>query len=209
MSNGGTTAAGAVTSAPHDSYWDHPVAITVAAVAGAAALFGILYLAGGFAVADTGDEPPIRVKNGSVDFYLATSKDRWNQGADTKHWKISGGKRAKDQLDVVIAVNAGAICNAQSGTGDQVTLVYDNGNGTTTNISIATDPENPKQKHSGVFGAELKLSTVLLDKNRLLTYGDPTNQKGYISRILLDDGNPPMCTFTDRKQLAELVIMDY
>ena len=111
---------------PHDSIWNHPVAIVgAAALAGAAILAGTLYLAGILVAGDTGDEPPIRVKNGSVDFYLASRKDTWKMEHD-KLFTITGGKRSKDALDVVVAVTAtgAASCSAQTDTGDLVTLEY-------------------------------------------------------------------------------------
>jgi hypothetical protein len=199
MSNAGNPTAGAP-SVEESSWQDHPVAITVAAVGGALLLGGVLYLAGAFA-GETGDEPPIRVKNGSVELYLATSHEKWHE-KDSMHYKITGGTRSKDALDVVIAVNAGATCSAQAGTGSTLTVVYQNADNTTTTITVGTDPDNPNQKHSAVAStAPLSLSS---SDPRVLTY---VNSGGFIREIRLDGTN--MCTFTAGNQLAMLVILDY
>lgn len=204
MSNAGSPTAEAVPSNPPSSSWqDHPIAITVAALAGAVALAGILYLAGAF---ETGDEPPIRVKNGSLELYLASSGERWKQQEDPKHWKISGGKRAKDPLDVAIALNPAEVnvgttpCTAQAGTGDPLILTYSNGTSTLATITIKSTPNGKRTLVEST--ADLSLSSVD-PKNRLLTY----STDGFISRIVL--GTNTMCTFTKKEQLAELVIMDY
>jgi hypothetical protein len=183
-----------------DSVWDHPVAVAGVAVASAAILAGILYLAGAFA--DTGDEPPIRVKNGSIDFYLASSNQVWKQ-KHAKLFKITGGKRSKDGLDVSVAVNAGASCSAQVGTADQVTIDYVKADGSAVTITIGTDPDRPHQRHSAVQSSEpLTLSTA---DARILSY---VNTGGHIRAISLD-AHPPMCKFTSADQLANLVILDY
>lgn len=190
MSNAVSPTAEAVPSNPPSSSWqDHPIAITVAALAGAVALAGILYLAGAF---ETGDEPPIRVKNGSLELQLLTNSRHWKQNPDLKHWKISGGTRGKDPLDVSIAVNAGATCTVQSGTGNAVSVTYSNG----TKIDI----QATGRRSYVVSSADL---TVSGPKRRLLTYsGD-----GFISSVVLDSNT--MCTFSNKTQLANLLISDY
>jgi hypothetical protein len=185
---------------PQDSVWDHPTAVASIAVASAAILAGLLYAAGFFS-GDTGDEPPIRVKNGSVDFYLATSTQRWKPKND-KVFKITGGKRSKDGLDVTIAVNAGASCTSQAATGDQVTIDYVKADNVAVTLTIGTDPDRPHQRHSAVQSSEpLTFSSA---DARVLRY---VSAGGYIRAILLD-GNK-MCTFTGPDQLANLVILDY
>ena len=184
----------------NSSWQDHPVAITVAAVGGALLLGGILYLAGAFA-GETGDEPPIRVKGGSVELYLATSQQKWHE-KDSTHFKITGGPRSKDALDVAIAVNAGATCSAQAKTGNKLTVIYQNADQSTTTINVGTDPDMPNQKHSAVDStAPLSLSS---SDPRVLTY---VNSGGFIREILLDGTN--MCTFTTGNQLAMLLVLDY
>jgi hypothetical protein len=185
---------------PQDSIWDHPVAAAGVAVAGAAILAGLLYVAG-FRSGDTGDEPPIRVKNGSVDFYLATSTQMWKPKTD-KLFKITGGKRSKDGLDVNIAVNVGASCTSQAATGDQVTIDYVKADNTAVTLTIGTDPDRPHQKHSAVQSSEpLTFSSA---DARVLRY---VSAGGYIRAILLD--GKKMCSFTGPEQLANLVILDY
>jgi hypothetical protein len=191
MSNGANPAAQAVPSNTlrSSSWLDHPVAMIVAAAAGAAIIGGILY----FTLADTGDEPPIRVQNGSLELYLpATSNKHWKQNPDAKHWRLSGGHRGKDPLDVTIAVNSGANCTAQSGLGNLLTVHYNNG----TRVDVHSN-----NKHAAVDSSQdLTLST----DRHLLTY---KATEGFISAIVLD--NKTLCTFTDAKQLADLVISDF
>lgn len=190
MSNGANPVAQAVpsNSLPSSSWLDHPVAMIVAAAAGAAIIGGILY----FTLADTGDEPPIRVQTGSLELYLpSTSNKHWNQNADAKHWRISGGHRGKDPLDVTIAVNSGANCTAQSGLGNLLTVHYNNG---------MTVDIHSTSKHTLVDSShDLGLST----DRHLLTY----KTEGFISSIVLD--NKTLCTFTDAKQFADLVVSDF
>lgn len=186
-----------------DSWQDHPVAIAAAAVAGAAMLVAGLYFTGRL---DTGDEPPIRVKNGSLDFYLATNNLKWKSRGDVRHWKVSGGKRSKDPLDVAIAVNPGASCSAQAGTGDSLAITYNNGTQTAVLITIRTDPND--RKHTQVTSSDdLAVSLIKDSKGRMLTY----EKEGFISGLTLTNGTTAVvaCTFTKKDQLAELVILDY
>jgi hypothetical protein len=185
---------------PQDSIWDHPVAVAGVAAVTAAIVAGLLYAAG-FRAGDTGDEPPIRVKNGSVDLYLASSSQKWKPKTD-KLFKIGGGPRSKDGLDVVIAVNTGASCRTQADTGDQVTIDFVKADGTAVTITVGTDPDRPHQRHSAVQSTE-PLTYSSADP-RVLRY---VSAGGYIRAILLD-GNK-MCTFTSPEQLANLVILDY
>ena len=202
------TLAPPVPPVPQDSIMDHPAAVG-GLVAGTAALVGLLLygaFAAGFFGGNTGDEPPIRVKGGSVDFYLVTKKDKWNDIDNKIHKKFNmGGERAKDRLDVVIAVTpAGAgSCTAQTGTGDLVTLEYLKSDlKTVVKLTIGTDSTRPKTKHSAVESTEA--FAPLSTDGRTLTYAETG---GYIRAILLD-GNK-MCTFTGPNQLDTMVIMDY
>ena len=109
-------------------------------------------LRAGFFGGDTGDEPPIRVKGGSVDFYLASKKEEPMLTRRIAKKFTMGGERAKDPLDVVIAVTAAAAgsCTAQTGTGDLVTIEYLKSDGNVVTITIGTDLDPPKKKHSAV-----------------------------------------------------------
>jgi hypothetical protein len=186
MSNGGSTAVPSNPTTEDSSWTDHPVAIAAAAVTGAAILGVALYF-----FYDTGDEPPIRVKNGSLELQLITNNKHWKENPDLKHWKISGGHRSKDPLDVTIAVNSGANCALQATTGNALTVNYSNG----TKIDVHATGKKSYVDAS----ADLSLST----DRRLLTY----TGEGFISSVVLD-GNT-MCTFTSKAQLADLIVSDY
>lgn len=189
----GETPTAAVPDVVEESSWqDHPVAITVAALGGALILAGILAAAGAFA-GDTGDEPPIRVKNGSLELHLLTNNKHWKErgNGDVKRWKISGGTRGDDTLDVDITVNAGATCNYQSASGNAVTMYYDNG----TKVSVHSN-----SRHAWV---DSDADLTLTNNKRQLSY----QVDGFISRVTLDGKD--MCTFTSKTQLANLVISDF
>lgn len=187
MSNPSTQAAEAMPSEPRlKSAWtDHPVAIT------AAIGIGILLSIGAYFALDSGDEPPIRVQNGSLDLQLLTRHEHWIQQGDARHWKISGGARSKDLLDISVAVNTGASCDAQAGSGHVLTLTYNDG---------ATVQAQSSGNHTSVVSsADLTLSA----KGHLLTY----SASGWISRITLDKALT--CNFSAKNQLADMVILDY
>jgi hypothetical protein len=187
--------------APGWVWQDHPAALAVAAVAGALALAGILYVAR--TLADTGDEPPIRVKNGSLELQLQSRKHTWHQvnATDAKHWDISGHpERGKNQIDVTMAVapGAGPSCAAHSGSGDTLVLTYNNGTGKAVTVTIKSDGD----KHTTVESTD-NLTLVGSKKDRLLAY----DVQGYISSVAID--SKPLCTFTAPEQLSEVVVMDY
>jgi hypothetical protein len=201
MSNGGTPAAGGTPSIRSTSTWrDHRFAITVAALGGALILgTGILLIQK--LVGETGDEPPIRVKNGSLELRLETAHHNWQKGADARHWEIKNKpQRGNAQFAVTVAVTpgTGASCTAQALSGDSVAVTYNNGSGKMTTVTIKTDGD----RHSQVESSE-DLTVGPNSKDRLLLYG----ATGFISGILV--GSTPMCTFTDAKQLTNLVILDY
>ncbi|HMC76293.1 MAG TPA: hypothetical protein VKH34_04145 [Vicinamibacterales bacterium] len=179
-----------------------PVGILIVGGVTAAALAIALFFFGAF---DTGDEAPIRVRNGSLDMYVASNNQKWKQrGAGVKEWRISGGgKRANDLLSIAIAVNAGASCSNQAGTGDLLTIGY-SVNGVV--ITVHADPA--EAKHTMVeSNTDLAVSIPKDSKGRVLTY----ETAGYISSITLTKSGTAVtsCTFTRADQLGELLIMDY
>ena len=92
MSNGTNTGAESVPQTAETSGWqDHAVAITVAAAAGALVLGTVLYFAGFF---DSGDEPPIRVKNGSLELHSDATTRSGGIRATSRTGRFRGGQRA-------------------------------------------------------------------------------------------------------------------
>jgi hypothetical protein len=118
-----------------------------------------------------------------------------------RHWDISKHpSRGKDQIDVTMAVTPGPgpSCSAQSGSGEKLTFTYNNGTGKAVTITIKSDGN----KHTTVESSE-DLSLTGGKGDRQLSY----DSAGYISSVAID--STTLCTFTDAKQLSEIVVLDY
>lgn len=87
---------------------DHPyfVAVGIALLITIGAGVGIkLYTALFVAAASTGDEPPIRVKGGSIYFDLIAPDDAdntWDADSSDNTWKVRSGKRKDDNLGFAV-----------------------------------------------------------------------------------------------------------
>jgi hypothetical protein len=177
------------------SAWrDHPVAMVVTAFAAAAVVGGLAYVAS-LLLADTGDEPPIRVKNGSLELQLLATHKSWAQDGSNDKWKISAGTRKKEPLDVIVAYTAGATCSSQTASGKIVRITYSD----LTYIDLEAKNKTTKV----TIGPSSKQLTRVSEQ--LLTYG--TAGAGYINGIVVD--SVPLCAFTEAKQLTHVVILDY
>jgi hypothetical protein len=206
MSNGTNPTGDGTTESTQGSILNDPVGILIVGGVTAAALAIALFFFGAF---ETGDEAPIRVRNGSLELYVASNNQKWKHATnpgDARHWRISGGKRANAALSIAIAVNPsagpGVSCSNQAGTGDLLTISY-SVNGVT--VTVHDDPNDTK--HTLVeSNADLVVSKK--DTNeRLLAY-EPA---GYINNITLTKGGTAVasCSFTKAEQLGDLVILDY
>jgi hypothetical protein len=202
MSNGASPTGG-TTQSVQGSILNDPVGVLIVGGVTAAALAIALFFFGAFA---TGDEAPIRVRNGSLDLYVASHNQKWKHRKDDqndfRHWRINGGKRVNDALSIAIAVNPGASCGSQAGTGDLLTIGY-SVNGVV--VTVHADPD--EAKHTMVDAtADLAISKKDSDE-RTLSY-EPA---GYISSVTLTKGGTAVasCTFTKADQLGDLVILDY
>ena len=163
-------------------HWFVATAI-VAILAGAAAC-----TAGG------GDEPPIRVKNGTLDLWLLSNRGEWTQDGNSRNWKLPG-RRKSDDLGIVIAVGDGAVCKAPlERTGRKLEVHYSDA----TEVDLQSTGNHTKLTAS-------KDLTIRRGTAQLLTYqGGPDD---YISSIVLDGAT--VCSFTAKTQLYSLVILDY
>jgi hypothetical protein len=111
---------------------DHPKAkLLLAAVCG-------LFLAAPMACSQSqrqlasGDEPPIRVRNGSVDLQLLHRSGEWENVGDRKNWKVKNDpERSKEIYEVIVSPTDAARCNKLLGSGDTVTITT--GTGAQTN----------------------------------------------------------------------------
>jgi hypothetical protein len=122
-----------------------------------------------------GDEPPIRVKGGSLHID-ATGGATWKmQGTDGKKWKLDKGSKNSDEYDVsIVASGSGCVNNAPRGK--RVTLTYSDG--TTVEIKAAGN-------NTMVASSE---RLTLGNGDQRLTYSGT----GYIRQVDVDSST---CTF--------------
>jgi hypothetical protein len=84
---------------------DAPKLITAAAI-GAAVGAAVSHFLQDFR---SGDEPPIRVKGGSIKFELLSSTATWKPvGSGRDHWVLSHGQRGRDEYVVVLVIQDAA-----------------------------------------------------------------------------------------------------
>ena len=182
---------------PCSALRQHKLALATAGIAGAL-LFAILRVA---VINEAGDEPPIRVRNGSLDLWLVSVSEKWM--ANGPHWKITGGKRSRDDYKIEIIYNSGAVCTGGTGPGTPLEAT-----GAPLEIVYYVDPSTTKKVTLMVQGhhtqADSDAPLEILFGGKLLTYRPGT---GYIQSISLSDGN--VCTFTAKEQLDTLTIYDY
>jgi hypothetical protein len=133
-----------------------------------------------------GDEPPIRVKGGSMDLRLLTKKYKWTGGP--AEWYISGGSRSKADFDVVLDFAHGPSAEHNG----QVLTIFHSGNPT-----LQLDAPN--------------CATVVtkLDANPLTADEQSLSYKpnGHISEVRLD--GKTIWPTADNRHFAELLILDY
>jgi hypothetical protein len=201
MSNGASPTGG-TTQSVQGSILNDPVGVLIVGGVTATALAIALFFFGAFS---TGDEAPIRVRNGSLDLYVASNNQKWKPGtnpADARHWRINGGKRANAALSIAIAVNPGASCSNQAATGDLLTIAY------SVNGVVVSVHDDPNDHYHAMVDSNADLVVSKKDSNgRLLSY----ESDGYISSVTLTKGGTAVasCTFTKKEQLGDLVILDY
>lgn len=141
----------------------------------------------------TSDEPPIRVKNGTMELWLLSHSDGWIRDGNSRNWKLHG-RRTKDDLDIMIAVGSGATCTAPlDRSGRKLEVHYSD----STEVDLQSTGNHTKVTAS-------KDLTMRDGAPQLLTYGGPTD---YISSIVMD--GKTICTFTAADQLHSLVVLDY
>lgn len=145
-----------------------------------------------------GDEPPIRVKGGSIEMDLirhANNAHQWHKPNpnDKRKWKISNGHRSTPRYLVYVGANDCSKCtNAEHvvklvHVGSVVTFVHEDG----TEVSF----------NAAGNSTEVTSQKDLTDSsNQKLTY--PT--AGRIARILVD--GTPVCTFENASELDSVML---
>ena len=191
MSNGTSETTASSPATAGSSWTDHPVAMAAAALAGAVLVGIVLYIASDFF--DTGDEPPIVVKNGSIELKLLTATQSWVQDGTADKWKISSGTRGKEPFDITVA-HTGGTCSSQTASGKIIRVTY-------SDLSYV-DLEARNKKTKVTVGPNGKVLAPVGDK--VITYGNAG--VGYINGIIVD--NVPLCAFTAASQLTHIVFLD-
>ena len=166
---------------------EHPLATAVAVGVGLAV--GIILTFSALRVQlDAGDEPPIRVKNGSLDLDLPKGSGTWETDPDAKHWKIAGNKTKKSaDFTVALFPAPGKSCPATTATASSVVITYSDG------ATVTLDIKNKATKVT----ATGDLSTSQNDE--LLTY----TASGYIKDITVGSS---MCSFNSSTELSVALI---
>jgi hypothetical protein len=169
------------------------VRLTVAAAIGAALAGGIIYLLSG-----SGDEPPIRVKGGSIDFDLLHADGSWELKGGK--WHVAGGSRSGDDLLIYLGAQDPAHCRGQvvRKKEKKIKFVYYN-EGESKDYTVLLHATGKKTK----VESELPFSWAP---------GNPTvlsnNGPGYIKEIWVGNDSQAACTFTSKEQLDSVLIAE-
>jgi hypothetical protein len=160
----------------------------LAIAAGGAALLAAL--AASYFVAASGDEPPIRVKGGSIYLELIHDSKSWREDGSKKKWKLSGGTRKSNKLAVYLAPKNPAHCTTTFAGADYVSFVYSDG------VTIELRAVNKKTKVTS--------SADLEEVNeQLLEY---PAAGGFIDVIKVDGDE--VCNFSEPNQLHGVLITE-
>lgn len=170
--------------------------LLAALVGGAIALF--------FFAGDSGDEPPIRVKNGSIELQVL-GNDKWDDKESTKHWKMKGDKeRSQTSIHLTAAYSDATLGCPVTASNERVHLVYND------ETYVTVDASSKKTHITAKDPSRLKLQVTVGGKDKVLEYN---GVGGYIKRIVLggtvpDDGTK-FCEFGNKDQLIHLLLLDY
>ena len=160
-----------------DAWSENPVA-TAAAVAlgiviGAGAVIGY------FSIMATGDEPPIRVRNGSIELEVLHKSRYWKEvGSTGTRWKINQGTRLTDKYWMYLAPTNAADCNGAKANGNVIRFIMSD------DSWVQVESHNNKTDVTSN-----KVLTRSADK-KILSYG---NEGLFIKAISLD--GTAQCTF--------------
>jgi hypothetical protein len=190
-------------------FWrTNKVALTLAGIGAAAVVAGIVKY--GYAALETragGDEPPIRVKGGSIHFEVLSTSSHWAKNP-WGIWKTSNGSRKKDALDIIISVGPGATVTPpldRTGTTLQMYYCADSSCSQQFMVEIDSAFDFPVGRKTQINPNGV---TFTPDGQWLNSPDDSDSTKpGYVSRIVLD--GQTICSFKNKDEFRELVILDY
>ena len=167
-------------------------AITAAAITGGTIVYVAFKILTG---SGTGDEPPIRVKGGSVRIEMAAKKNsnKWDTVSNVK-WKFKNGKRENDTYEVVVGMLPGAeYKNGTYATGKKVRATY-------------SDNAWVEFESSGKL-TTVTTSTAFVQPEDMVLEHEAIGGQGFINSVSVD--GQPLCTFTAKEQLGAIVLLDY
>ena len=160
-----------------DVWSENPVA-TAAALAlgvaiGAAAVFGY------FTIMAAGDEPPIRVRNGSIELEVLHKSRYWKEvGSGGTHWKINQGQRLSNTYWMYLAPTNTADCNTAKANGNVIRFI------------LSDDSWVEVESHNNKTDVTSNKALTRSADKKILSYG---NEALFIKAIRLDGTD--RCTF--------------
>lgn len=151
-----------------------------------------------FYATSAGDEPPIRVKGGSIEMDLIHSRKKFEKpnNSNKKEWKISSGSRKRGAYLVYIGLNDPKTCGDQQRlvwSGTTVDFVHENGK----KVTFLADSD----KQTRITSSE-DMDTVQNSNNRKLSYA----AAGRIASIVID--GTTVCTITTAAQLNSVLLTE-
>ena len=160
-----------------------------------------------FSLLSASDEAPIRVRNGSMDFYILSPNEHWEQIGGTGTWRIKNASRHREDFEVTLAVRAGASCGgALTATGSDIVIVYekDDNPATTDTAKIALDAVGHRTKVRPDAGVTMTWDPADPQKLSYKIVG------GFVKSIAVGSGANPatICSFTSAAQLEHLLILN-
>ena len=153
--------------------------LSVLGIAAALGLFNAC--SGDVTVRRAGDEPPIRVRGGSMHLDLLTEGDRdfeKDNPNDKKKWHIKDSPNRDRNNFIVVVVSANAGCNGKVVSAGKVDVVYSDGqsvefksNNNHTKITAQNDLDQPAAKSLRYAVNGGFISAVKVDNQNLCTFG--------------------------------------
>ena len=146
----------------------------------------------------TGDEPPIRVRGGTMHLDLLAEGDsdfEKDNASDKKKWHIKGSPNRDRNRFLVVVVSASANCNGKVASANKVDIVYsDAQNVVVQNVEFKSNSQNTKitaQKDLEYQGAKWLKYEV---------------DGGYVSAVKVDNQN--LCTFGAKDANLQIFLLD-
>lgn len=165
--------------------------LTAAAIGGALLGAGLVYFS-----LSAGDEPPIWVKNGSMEIELLHNSKEWRENGNKANWKVSGGTRGKSTYQVLISPSNAANCSGDlKPATETVTFVYSDAASTTVEFKATGNHTHIKVTPAQDLTQSSDKRTLSLD----------AGGGGYIAKI---QAGQTSCTFTEKDPNLAVALLD-